>query len=42
VLFPSYQILLLIIGTLVGQFRFFYAFQKKSLAFLNPGKRKKQ
>lgn len=42
VLFPSYQILLLIIGTMVGQFRFFYAFQKKSLAFLNRGKRKKQ
>lgn len=42
VLFPSYQILLLIIGSLVGQFRFFYAFQKKSLAFLNRGKGKKQ
>lgn len=34
VLFPSYQVLLLIIGTLVGQFRFFYAFQKKSLSFI--------
>lgn len=40
VLFPSYQILLLIIGTLVGQFRFFYAFQKKSLSFLNFRKNK--
>lgn len=37
VLFPSYHILLLIIGTMVGQFRFFYAFQKKSLSFLKPG-----
>lgn len=40
VLFPSYQILLLIIGTLVGQFRFFYAFQKKSLSFLRFKKNK--
>ncbi len=35
ILFPSYHILLLIIGSLVGQYRFFYAFQKKSLSFLN-------
>ncbi len=28
---PSYQILLLVIGTLFGQFRFFYNFQKKSI-----------
>lgn len=34
ILFPAYHFLLLIIGTLLGQFRFFYAFQKKSLAFL--------
>jgi len=34
VLIPSYQALLLIIGTLCGQFSFFYAFQKKSLSFL--------
>ena len=27
---PSYQILLLAVGTLFGQFRFFYNFQKKS------------
>lgn len=27
---PSYQILLLIIGSLLGQFQFFYNFQKKS------------
>jgi len=41
VLFPAYQILLLIIGTLIGQFQFFYAFQKKSLAFLKFGNKKK-
>lgn len=41
VLFPAYQILLLIIGTIVGQFQFFYAFQKKSLAFLKFGKNKR-
>jgi len=34
---PSYQILLFVIGTLVGQFRFFYAFQKRTLSFLNFG-----
>jgi len=39
VLIPSYQILLLVIGTLLGQFRFFYEFQKKSLSFLKPGKK---
>lgn len=38
VLIPSYQILLLVIGTLAGQFSFFYAFQKKSLRIF---KRKK-
>ncbi len=42
VLFPAYQILLLIIGTLIGQFQFFYAFQKKSLAFLKFGNKKKR
>lgn len=35
ILVPSYQVLLLVIGGLLGQFRFFYAFQKKSLSFLN-------
>lgn len=35
ILFPAYQILLIIIGSLLGQFQFFYAFQKKSLRFLN-------
>jgi ferrochelatase len=35
ILFPSYHFLLLVIGTLVGQYQFFHAFQKKSLSFLN-------
>ncbi|MDA3929588.1 MAG: hypothetical protein PF541_11560 [Prolixibacteraceae bacterium] len=35
ILFPAYQVLLIIIGSLLGQFQFFYAFQKKSLRFLN-------
>ncbi len=41
VLFPAYQILLFVIGSLTGQFQFFYAFQKKSLAFLKFGKKKR-
>jgi ferrochelatase len=40
ILFPSYHILLFIIGTLLGQYQFFYAFQKKSLAFLKIKNRK--
>ncbi len=39
ILFPSYQILLFIIGTLVGQFQFFNTFQKKSLSFLTRKKK---
>jgi ferrochelatase len=42
ILFPSYHFLLLIIGSLVGQYRFFYAFQKKSLSFLSRKNRKLQ
>lgn len=38
VLFPAYQLLLIVIGSLLGQFNFFYAFQKKSLRFLNRKK----
>lgn len=38
---PSYQILLLVIGTLFGQFRFFYEFQKKSLSFLKRSNKNK-
>lgn len=29
VVFPSYQVLLLVFGTLAGQFRFFWAFEKR-------------
>lgn len=42
VLFPAYHILLFIIGSLIGQFEFFYAFQKKSLTFLKFGSKKKR
>lgn len=31
VLVPAYQILLIIIGAIFGQYRFFYEFQKKSI-----------
>lgn len=32
IIFPVYQILILIIGTLFGQFKFFWNFEKKMLA----------
>lgn len=35
ILIPAYQFLLLIIGGLLGQFRFFFEFQKKNFRFLN-------
>lgn len=31
VAYPSYQIMLMLIGTLCGQFQFFWAFEKKML-----------
>ncbi len=31
ILFPTYQILLVLIGTLLGQHKFFWAFEKKML-----------
>ena len=34
IIFPIYQILILIIGTLFGQFRFFWKFEKKILSHL--------
>lgn len=37
---PSYQALLLVVGTLFGQFRFFYNFQKKSFGRFIPKKKK--
>ena len=30
IIFPIYQVLLLVVGTLFGQFRFFWNFQKKT------------
>ncbi|MFW5830647.1 MAG: DUF6787 family protein [Prolixibacteraceae bacterium] len=41
VILPSYQILLLVIGALFGQFRFFYEFQKKSLSFMKSRNKNK-
>ncbi len=34
VVFPTYQVMLVVIGGLCGQFRFFYAFQKRNFSFL--------
>ena len=31
IIFPCYQVLLMIVGTLLGQFRFFWEFQKRTL-----------
>lgn len=31
IIFPVYQVLLIIVGTLLGQFKFFWAFEKKML-----------
>ena len=31
-IFPVYQVLLIIVGTLLGQFKFFWAFEKKMLS----------
>lgn len=31
VVFPSYQVILLIVGSLLGQFKFFWNFEKKTL-----------
>jgi protoporphyrin/coproporphyrin ferrochelatase len=38
VLFPAYQIMLVLIGGLLGQFRFFFEFQKKTFRFLDRKK----
>ena len=34
IIFPAYQILIVIIGALFGQFKFFWVFEKKMLARL--------
>jgi manganese efflux pump family protein len=38
-IFPAYQILLLFVGTAFGQFKFFWAFEKKTLSRI-AGRRK--
>ena len=42
IIFPIYQILILIIGTLFGQFRFFWKFEKKMLSHLGFKKFKEE
>ncbi|MGZ2370699.1 DUF6787 family protein [Ancylomarina sp. YFZ004] len=37
---PSYQVLLIIVGSILGQFRFFWAFEKKMLSRFRFGKKK--
>ncbi len=37
---PSYQILLIIVGSLLGQFRFFWNFEKKMLSRFSSKKKK--
>lgn len=43
-IFPIYNVVLLLIGTLFGQFRFFWSFEKKMFSRMIPRKqaRKKQ
>lgn len=38
ILIPAYQLLLLVIGGLLGQFRFFFEFQKKNFRFMHRKK----
>lgn len=40
ILIPAYQILLIVVGTIFGQYRFFYEFQKKSIGRLYRRKNK--
>jgi hypothetical protein len=37
IIFPLYQVLLVLIGTLFGQFRFFWSFEKKMLKNMGFG-----
>ena len=37
---PSYQILLIIVGSILGQFKFFWAFEKKMLGRFRFNKKK--
>ena len=42
ILFPIYQILIIVIGTLFGEFKFFWKFEKKMLVRLGFKKFKEQ
>ncbi|MFZ4107290.1 DUF6787 family protein [Flavobacterium sp.] len=37
IIFPVYQLLLVVIGSLFGQFKFFYSFEKKMLTAIKLG-----
>jgi hypothetical protein len=37
IIFPVYQLLLVVFGFLFGQFQFFYSFEKKLLNAMKPG-----
>jgi hypothetical protein len=37
IIFPLYQVLLVLIGSLFGQFKFFWAFEKKMLRSMGLG-----
>lgn len=38
---PTYQVMLVIVGSILGQFRFFWAFEKKMLRRFNLKKKKR-
>ncbi len=40
IIFPIYQVMLLVVGTLLGQFKFFWAFQKKTVGRMFGSKSK--
>jgi hypothetical protein len=42
IIFPVYQVLFLIIGTLLGQFNFAWNFEKKVFGKFIPGKKKEK
>lgn len=40
IIFPIYNVILIVIGTLFGQFKFFWAFEKKMFSRFIPSKNK--
>src|SRR5690606_5485018 len=41
IIFPFYNVLLLVVGTIFGQFKFFWAFERKMFSRFIPSKIKK-